>query len=122
MFPSFRITIDAEDIVDDSDMLSVDAFNLELNNGLRDFFGRVDEAVSGESRSDPVASGLAGVSARVWGSFPLDGVSGSSSWRGLKERARRKRLLRPLRGPPGVGSWVLPRSLSSRDMRFSATV
>lgn len=104
MLPSFRITIDAEDIVDDSDMLSVDAFNFELNKGLRDFFGRVDEAVSGESRSDPVASDLTGVSALVWGAFPLDSVSASSSWRALKDRARRKRLLRALREPPDVES------------------
>ena len=111
-------SIDAEDIVDDSDILSVDAFNFELNNGLRVFFGRVDEAGSGES----TASDFAEVSPRFSGAFPLDGVSASSSWRALKDKARRKRLLRPLRGPPDVESFILRRSLSSRDTRFSATV
>lgn len=66
-------------MVDESDILSVDAFNFELNNGLRVFFGGVDEAASGESLCGPVASGLTGVSPRVSGAFPLDGVSASSS-------------------------------------------
>ena len=36
-------------VTDNSDVLSVDAFNLVLNNTTRGFFRRVDEAASGES-------------------------------------------------------------------------
>jgi hypothetical protein len=102
---------DAEDTVEEREMLSVEAFRRELNKeAARERF------LTGESAGG--TSGLEVLGLLLASSGP------SSSRRAedeLRERARRRRPLRPpVRTMAGVGTGSS--SLSSLDMRFSAAV
>lgn len=139
---------EAEETVEDSEILSVDIFIRELNrDAARDFFlvctVAVDspsssscsvgtdlpegDAIPEEPEEGPVTStlplGRVSSEART---FPS--LSSSASLRTpleLNDNARRKRPLRPLLRTveaPGVESSMAARSMSSRDMRFSEAV
>jgi hypothetical protein len=144
-FPSLRIMTDAEDTVEESEILSVEAFRRELNSDAareRFFTGvvaglsSVTSPASGDSGTDPLplAAGLdlgktldllvlvLDVLAFMDTSSSLSLLSSSRRVEAaLKERARRIRPLRPpLRTMAGVGEGSS--TLSSLDMRFSAAV
>lgn len=128
MLPSLRMTIEAEDIVDESEMLSVERFSRELKSE-RDFFFCT---VAVDSSSPViVACELPGtLRTGAMRGPPLTTSSSPSSsscsvWFAPSESARRRRPLSPpLRTPGafGFGSSIAARSLSSRDMRFSVAV
>jgi hypothetical protein len=108
-------------------MLSVEAFNRELNKAVRDFFFVPEDpgsvVASGGWDLSTTTPGLPEV-AFPFGVDPSLSSSSRRAFEGLKDKTRRRRPLRPPR-PPGTvveGSIILAKSLSSRDIRFSAAV
>lgn len=140
---------DAEETVDERDMLSVEAFRRELNSdAARDFFFVWTVAVDSASSATPGSGLLTGALLLLLLAVVLelgwirpddvafiDASSSSSSsslafsslkvCEAFKERARRRRpLIPPLRRADALGddSIMAAMSLSSLDMRFSAAV
>jgi hypothetical protein len=115
------MTMEADDIVEDRDILSVDALSRELNNAVRFFFACF---VAVEAASPASAALLCSPAAWLASGEEDEGVPEDSSseiaCEGLMEKARRIRPLSPplrMAAELGRGS---SSSLSSRDMRFSA--
>ena len=124
MLPSLRMTIDADDIVEESEILSVERLRRELNSE-RDFFFCTVAVDSSSPATVPFElSPTLDLPVRLELLFGC--ASSSSSSRSvepaLRDNARRRRPLRPPLRTPGAGSSIAARSLSSRDMRFSAAV
>ena len=137
MEPSLRIITDAEETVEEREMLSVDMFIRALKSAAaRDFFfgGGVVVTFSAWLESlpplgllvDPDVTGLFGPDEPALIDASSSSLSPSSNdCAALKARALRSRPLSPpLRSIDAVGSGsrMAARSLSSRDTRFSAAV
>ena len=119
--PSLRMTTEADDIVEERDILSVDALSRELNNAVRFFFACF---VAVEAASPPSAALLCSPAARLASGEEDEGVAEDSSSAiacgVLRERTRRiLPLSPPLRMAAEFGRGSI-NSLASRDMRFSA--
>jgi hypothetical protein len=134
-----RIITDADDTVDDKEMLSVDRFIRELNkDAARDFFLiwmvavlSVSSASSGvgvvgvldpEAVDDFVVN--VGDDELAFIETSSSSASLNACW-ALNDNARRRRLFKPpLRtmAALGVGTRIAARSLSSLDIRFSRAV
>jgi hypothetical protein len=133
MEPIFRMTTDAEDMVDESEMLSVDAFNRELNkDAARDFFFPVVLAApppAGTGTTVPavpavsvLAASVASVALSTAATFadapfdldpdadPAADASSSSSCSACAAFNDNARLRRPL-SPPLLTALVLPRPI-----------
>jgi len=114
------MTTEADDIVEERDILSVEALSRELNNAVRFFFACF---VAVEPVSPASAALLCSPAARLASGEEDEGVLEDSSSViacALRERARRSRPLSPpLRMAAEFGRGSIS-SLSSRDMRFSA--
>jgi hypothetical protein len=115
------MTMEADDIVEERDILSVDALSRELNNAVRFFFACF---VAVEPASPASAALLCSPAARLAsGEEDEEGAPEDSSsviaWEALRKTRRIRPLNPPLRMAAEFGSGSC-NSLSSRDMRFSA--
>ena len=109
-------------MVEERDMLSVEALSRELNNAVRFFLACLVavEPVSPASAALLCSPAAGLVSGEADEDVPWDDSSSLMVWEALRERTRRSRPLSPpLRMAASFGRGS-SNSLSSRDMRFSA--